>query len=681
MARLPPLETLSTDDLERLIAHHNHLYHDLHRPEISDTDYDRLIRRLRRLRPASPLLSDLGETVAGTAVAHLTPMLSLDKAYSRDEVLAFIETPRTKKRKIVGALVLSPKIDGVACSLRYDARGRLAQAATRGDGERGEDVTANARRVQAIPQQLDGGAVEVRGELYLARSRFEEKFAGTFANARNLTAGAIKQKDPQRTADYGLSFFAYDLLETPGGSPARDLRLGCEWDKRRWLEQHGFAVPPMLRVESADFDAVWDAVQRTAQAARDLDCDADGVVIKADDLAEQRRHERTAHHPTYAIAFKFQGDTGESTLQSVEWSVSRTGRITPVAIVDPVVLSGASVSRASLHNLEYFEKLGVTDGCLVQMTRRGEVIPHVERVVQAGDRASAVPGRCPSCGAPTERRDKFLFCTRPDTCHDALVAALDHFCKVFEIDGFGWEHLDALVRQGLVRRSADFFELTAEQLLSLKESALAPAPDQEPKQVRIGEVLANKLVDAIAARRNIPLATFLVALGIEDLGPVMADKLVDHLGALDPIRRATAEQLAQIEGLGEERSRNIADGLRQLGPRIDELLRHVQVTMPRAAAPSDHPLSGKSVVFTGGLIRLDRKSAQKRVRAVGGTTPGSVVKDLDYLVVGDEGSPLRGDNKKSSKQQSADRYNKAGAGIQIITEQRFFELLEGKGEK
>jgi len=673
MALLPPLESLSADELEQLVVHHNHQYHDLHAPEISDTDYDRLLRQLRRLRPTSRLLDDLGETVLGATVPHPVPMLSLDKAYTQDEVLAFIETPKTRKRKIAGGLVMSPKIDGVACSLRYGADGKLIQAATRGDGEHGEDVTTNARQVTSIPQQIKGGAAEVRGELYLARSRFREKFAASFANARNLTAGAIKQKDSHKTAAYGLSFFAYELIEVP---------VAREWDKRSWLQKHGFATLPAERIESADFAEVWAAVQRMAQAARDLDCDADGVVIKADDLAEQRKLGVTEHHPCYAIAFKFQGDTGESTLHQVEWSVSRTGRITPVAIVAPVVLSGASVTRASLHNLEYFEKLGVTDGCIVQMTRRGEVIPHVEKVVLRGGRKIAIPKKCPSCSAATERRDKFLYCTRPDACHAALVAALDHFCKALEIDGFGWEHLDALVRQGLVQHSADFFELTTAQLLSLKESPAAETEksrsEQTAKPVRIGDVLAQKLVAAIAARRSIPLATFLVALGIEDLGPVMADKLVDHLGSLDVIRQATVDRLLQIEGLGEERSTNIVDGLHQLGPRIDELLRHLTLVVEDVRAPSDHPLSGKSVVFTGGLTRLDRKSAQKRVRAIGGTTPGSVVKELDYLVVGDEGSPLLGDAKKSSKQQLAEKYNKAGATIQLITEQRFFELLEGK---
>jgi len=669
MKALPQLDTLDTAKLEALVRHHNHRYWDLDAPEISDTDFDRLIEALRRSRPDSPVLEALGPTQFRAEVSHRAPMLSLGKAYTKEGVWAFVVTPKTQKRKINGALVISPKIDGVACSLVYGADGQLLRAATRGDGRRGEDITANARRITEVPQRINasGAEVEVRGELYLRRSRFQEKFAAEFANPRNLTAGAIKQKDPRKTSSYGLSFFSYDLLGVDAAS---------EQDKLERLRSWGFEPPPVEQVGSDDLEALWSCVQRVATQARELDCDADGVVIKAADLDEQMRLGATDHHPSYAIAFKFQGETGESTLRQVEWSVARTGRVTPVAIVDPVFLSGANVSRASLHNLEIFEQLGVSEGCAVLMTRRGDVIPQVERVLTAGGTAISPPTRCPSCGGTVERRDKFLYCVALDSCPDALVSTLEHFCKVLDIEGFGAKHLRALVATQTVRRPVDFFTLDAAQLLALREVEVTTAEGaDEPERIRIGDKLAGKLVGAIQARRRIPLATFLTALGIEDLGPVMAEKLVEQLGDLAAIRDADAERIVAIEGFGAERARSIVEGLRDLGERIELLLEHIELVAAPAPATAGHPLAGKAVVFTGSMATLDRKQAQKSVKAVGGKAPSAVTKELDYLVIGDKGSPLIGDGKKSSKQKTAERYITDGARIEIITEGAFLELL------
>jgi DNA ligase (NAD+) len=596
-------------------------------------------------------------------------MLSLDKAYDREALWGFVQKPRSGERKVEGDLVVTPKIDGVACSLRYGDDGRLVLAATRGDGLRGEDITANARRVQAIPGRVEAASVEVRGELYLPRSRFASTYAADFVNARNLTAGAIKQKDPHKTAAYGLSFFAYDLL----GSD-----VASELDKSARLAALGFAVLPCERVPSTNPEVLWQAVERMRAIGAGLDCDTDGVVLKADDLAEQARLGATDHHPRYAIAYKFKAETGFSTLQRVEWSVSRTGRITPVAVVEPVFLSGASVTRASLHNLEILEQLGLSEGCRVELSRRGEVIPQLERVVEAGGAPVRLPARCPSCGGPVARParegdpspGRFLYCVDPDACPAAVVGTLEHFVKILDVEGFGSRLLQALVTTGTLRHPWEFFELTADKLLALREVEVGG------DRVRIGDKLAAKLVATVRARRRVPLATLLAALGIEDLGSVGAERLVDNLKTLPAIRAASVDELQTIEGFGEERARSVVDGLARLAPRIDALLAHLELDAAPAPVVSGHPLAGKSVVFTGTLALMDRKTAQQKVRACGGKTPSGVTRELDLLVVGDKGSPLLGQGVKSTKHRTADKLIAQGAAIRVLGEREFVALLD-----
>jgi len=657
METLPPLEGLSADQLEELVRHHNHLYWDLNAPVLVDTDFDRLVEALRAARPESPALLELGPTQFGAEVAHRAPMLSLDKCYSDARLLEFVS-----RQKIEGDFVVTPKIDGVACSMLFGADGALRLAATRGDGKRGEDVTANVRRIEEVPARLQGidGEVEVRGELYMRLSRFREHYAADKANPRNLTAGAIKQKDPRKTGAYGLSFFAYELL---------GMEVARERDKLAWLRAHGFTAPD---VELAARDELVEVVHAVAARREQLDFEADGVVVKVDLLSEQRRLGATAHHPRYAIAFKFQGETGETTLLGVDWSVSRTGTITPVARLDPVFLKGVNVGRASLHNLRFVEELALKAGCTVEVARRGDVIPHVERVVSGGGAPIEPPTRCPSCGGPVERGGDFLRCQAPEGCRDALIGTLAHFTKVLDIEGFGRKQLEALVDGGLVKRPADFFQLSAADLLALKEQRPAD------KEVRIGAKLAAKLVSAIQARREVTLATFLTALGIDELGPVMADKLAIEFETLDALRAASEEQLAQVHGVGEVVARNVTTGLQQLAPRITRLLEVLTLVKPPAPAIADHALAGRAVVFTGKMATMERGRAQRRVRELGGKTPASVTRELDYLVIGDKGSPLLGEGKKSTKQKTAEKHIAAGANIEIVAERDFIKLLGGE---
>jgi DNA ligase (NAD+) len=382
-------------DLEREVRRHNRLYFIEHKPEISDQEFDRLVEELRRRKPGSKVLGEIGSDVTGRfkKVRHETLMLSLDKAYD-------LKTMEDWAEKFEGDIIVSPKIDGCAMSIRYDGNGKLSLAATRGNGAVGEDVTANVGFIKDIPQKIGLKNVEVRGEAYMRLSVFA-RYRAEFANPRNLTAGAIKQKDPKKTGEYDLSFWAYDLL----GAGAKN-----EAEKRRLLKDNGFPVIESKLMERGDIQSVFEEyLKRRAK----FDFEMDGVVYKANDCSEQERLGVTAHHPRYGIAYKFQGDSGITTLKDVEWSVARTGVITPVGIVEPVELSGAMVSRVSLHNVGLMKKLGLSRGAKVMMTRRGGVIPNLESVVEPGRGMIEEPSECPSCGAKVELRDDFLYCTRP----------------------------------------------------------------------------------------------------------------------------------------------------------------------------------------------------------------------------------------------------------------------------
>lgn len=642
-----PLEAMSVDELAVAVRYHNHRYFSLNDPVISDYAFDRLTRRLIAQAPDHPVLaelsSDAGDT--GEKVFHDAPMLSLDKAYDEAGVLKWAAG-------FEGGVVQSPKVDGVAASLKYDAHGSLVLAVTRGDGVRGENFTANARFIADVPKEIGEGPVEVRGEIYMPLSVFAT-FEGEFSSPRNTTAGAIKQKEPHKTAGYGLSFFAYDVLGR---------EFDTEMAKVVWARANGF---PVVETQLVERDAIQAGYERWLTARAHLDYELDGVVYKTDSAAEQRQMGATSHHPKYAIAYKFQGESGTSVLRDVEWSVSRTGAINPIAIIDPVFLSGANVSRCSLHNLSIMAKLGVTLGATVVATRRGGVIPHIEAISEPGDEEVLIPAVCPSCASPTERVGDVLFCTRPIACPATILGSLQHYANAAEIDGFGPKIVAKLLELGLLREPADFYALGVRQLVTLE---------------RMGEVLARKLVASVDGTRRLPLGRFLRALGVQDLGRSVSALLAEYYKTLDAVLAATEADLASMHGVGEVMAATIVAGLETRRETIARLREHVTVEdfAPTAAvqlSDGDHPLAGKSVVFTGKLARMDRKSAQKLVREHGGTTPSSVSKALDFLVVGDDGSALLGDGERSTKHKKADKHVADGAETRIISEADFDALV------
>lgn len=625
--------------LEAEIRRHNALYFQSAAPEISDTDFDAMVEALRRQTPNSKVLQAIGSDrqVERAAVPHAQPMLSLEKCYDDD-------TLRQWADKLPGRFVAAPKIDGVALAIRYDAQGRLQQAATRGDGQVGEDVTANVRHIAAIPQQITLREVEIRGEVYMPISIFRAHF-DDFMSPRNLSAGALKQKDPRKTAGFALQFFAYDLL----GSDA-----ATEVEKYQRLQDAGFTTSPWRQLRRED---LLQAFQEFFRQRGALDVDTDGVVFKANDVALQDRVGATAHHPRYAIAYKYPGDQAQTTIESIEWSVSRSGVITPVAVMVPVPLSGAMVSRVSLHNYGLAREQGVGKGATVLVMRRGGVIPHLERVVRkgAGGRLRP-PKQCPSCGRPTRMAEDFVYCSQPESCGSTQVGALKYFLDAIGCEGFGPKLLAQLIAKGLVSDAADLFALRVADLMDLD---------------RMGETLATKLVSHLAACRTLPLDVFLRSLGISELAH-QTSRLLANLGRLDEILQLEEATLAELHGVGPKIAAAVVQGLRAQRRFIDKLRRHVSISA-RPAAASEGPLAGKSVLFTGGLAAMERNVAQQLVETHGGRVASGVSKQLDYLVVGAAG----GAGSKLKKAQAL--VAAGGTPLQILSEAEFLAMIRYEG--
>ncbi|PRP90164.1 DNA ligase [Enhygromyxa salina] len=672
------LPSFEPPTLEALIRRTNREYWDANAPTIPDPLYDRLVEALRRLAPDNPVLDELGESLPdgpvieaeatatippedrlGAPVRHTRSMLSLGKCYGAEELLAWAE-------KFEGEILMMPKMDGVACSLRYNDKGELFLAATRGNGSEGEDITINALEVADIPKQLDAKSLahsglanselslEVRGELFMRLSVFE-RYKDQYSNPRNLTAGAIKHKERGKTAAYTLSFYAYDLLNHG---------LGHEREKFELLKALGFSV------EECEFvarDALQDSFERWSRRREAIDYEIDGVVYRAADTGEQARLGETGHHPRWSIAYKFQGDTGTTTLEDVLWSVSRTGTITPVGLFKPIELSGAMIGRAGLHNLNRFEELDLSEGATIEVTRRGGVIPHVERMIAPGPGAKKfeIPTRCPACGSEAERRKKrdgeFLFCSRPEACVSARLGELLHFAKVVDIQGFGPKIVTQAVDAGLLSSPVDFYALRTEDLETLD---------------RLGRRSAQNLVDQVEAHRSVELPVFLQALGIDHLGRQNALLLADEFRTLAAVRAVDRDTLLEVKGIKDAIADAILGGLEARSELIDALLTHVSVVdLPEkseddsAEQPVEGVLGGKSFLFTGALEAFTRKQAQDKVEAHGGVSAAGVNKTLDYLVVG------AGKGAKSSKQKKAEKLVDGGAPLKVITEAEFLEMI------
>ncbi|HEX4219345.1 MAG TPA: NAD-dependent DNA ligase LigA [Acidimicrobiales bacterium] len=671
------------EELRALIEYHNERYHELDAPEIPDADYDALVRELRDIEanypdlatPTSPTqLVGAAPSTQFTPVEHLVPMMSLDNAFSPAELQAWAD--RLAKSIPEGtAFVCELKIDGLAMSLTYQD-GRYVQAATRGDGRTGEDVTPNVATIAAIPEVLDQAVgtppavIEVRGEVYMPIPSFvdlnrRQEAAGgkVFVNPRNSAAGSLRQKDATVTASRELSFWAYqvgDLEAAPGQALPSELTVGHS-DTLQWLSRAGFPVNPEVRVVHGLEEAL-ERCRYWEEHRHDLDYEIDGVVIKVDDLALRRQLGSTARAPRWAIAYKFPPEERTTRLNDIAVSIGRTGKATPFAVLEPVFVSGSTVSLATLHNEDQVALKDVRPGDTVIVRKAGDVIPEVVGPVLGpatgsdateGDGASAptggkaghprrrrwkFPTKCPSCGSPLTRLpgESDTFCTNLD-CPAQRVQRIAHFGSrsAMDIEGLGEERVRLFVGLGMLNDVADLYSFRTEALSGLEG---------------FGALSAANLVSAIDTSRTRPLHRLLIGLGIRHLGQVGSVALARSLGDLDAIMAASEEELAAVDGVGpvigasvkrwfdSEANRAVVERLRAAGLTLEE---PGGAAGGRGASSESEPavpqtLAGKSVVVTGTLEGFTREQAEEAILARGGKSPGSVSKKTYAVVVGVE---------------------------------------------
>jgi DNA ligase (NAD+) len=660
------------EELRAEIEHHNRLYHEQDAPEISDADYDELLRELRRIEELHPDLITADSptqrvggavSVAFTPVRHRVRMMSLDNVFSFEELTAW---GKRMERFISGDVdyACELKIDGLALSLTYE-KGRLVRAATRGDGEVGEDVTANVRTIDAIPDRLTAvdGAVpdvlDVRGEVYMPVSAFnalnkrqEEAGDRLFANPRNAAAGSLRQKDPTITASRKLSFWAYQVGVLEGGRP-----FSRHSESLAYLRDLGLPVSPESDVLES-LDAVDKYCRRWLEHRHDLDYEIDGAVVKVDDLASRGELGSTTRAPRWAIAYKFPPEERQTTLKEIMVSIGRTGKATPFAVMEPVFVGGSTVQLATLHNEDQVKAKDVRPGDTVIVRKAGDVIPEVVGPVLTarpeGLPEWAFPSACPVCGGPLVRLEgeSDTFCTNHLECPAQRAGRIIHFASrgAMDIEGLGEQRVYQFTKAGLLNDVGDIYSLTAEQILTIEG---------------FGEVSARNLLDGIEASKTRPLPKLLVGLNIRHLGEANAAALAQAFGHLDRLLDATPEDVAAVEGLGPTIAASVheffsADGNRE----VIEKLRAAGVNF-EGPPPPDLPqtLAGMSIVVTGTLEGFSREGAEEAIKERGGKSPGSVSKKTTAVVLGD----APGAAKRTKAEE---------LGIPLLDEAAFVKLLE-----
>jgi DNA ligase (NAD+) len=651
------------------LEHHSRQYYVLDAPEITDADYDRLFRELVDLETEYPELQTGdsptqrvgGEPAANfTKVRHRTAMLSLNNAFSPDEVRDFGVRVERAIGKVSG-YVCELKIDGLAMSITY-SKGAFVRAATRGNGVEGEDVTANVRTIRSVPRTLaavDGGLpdeLEVRGEVYLPKgafastnARLEEAGKPGYANPRSAAAGAVRQLDPGVTAGRGLQTFMYQI-DPPGTARTQAEVLDT-------LGALGFRVNPNRQL-AGSIDEVLGFLEDWSERRHQLDYDTDGVVIKVASLAEQAELGQISRAPRWAIAYKFPPEEHETQVLDIHVQVGRTGAVTPVAILEPTLVAGSTVRRCTLHNEDEVARKDVRIGDTVLIHKAGDVIPEIVRVLlekrPKGASQWQMPEQCPACDSRLVREPGEVVrrCLNP-LCPAQRRESLLHFAArgAMNIEGLGPAIVDQLLDLGYATEPADLFRLTAEQLLTLEGFA---------------ERSATKLVESIATRRRVPLARFINALGIRHVGEHTADTLAVHFGSIDALAAASEEDLLGVEGIGAVVATHVAAWFASSeGRAVLEHLRSAGVD-PERAAGGGGPWSGQTWVLTGSLESLSRADAEARIRALGGNPSSSVSRKTHAVVAG--ASP-------GSKLEKAQRL-----GVRVLDEAAFLaELTSAEG--
>ena len=654
------------DKLRALIRRHDRRYYVENSPETTDQAYDGLYRELVELERAHPELvapdsptQRVGDEITGdfNTVRHRVPMLSMDNTYSPDELREFDKRIKRMLDDEEISYVVELKIDGTAVSLTYE-RGRFVRGCTRGDGERGEEISANLRTIRQIPLVIDETrAVEVRGEVYMPKSEFarlnreaEEKGDRPFANPRNAAAGSLKHKDPSIVAARRLRLFTYDL-------GFAEVEIGSHVEGLRFIGSQGFPVNPDWKA-CAEIAEVLDYCAEWEEKRLGLDYGTDGMVVKVDSFVQRARLGRTAKAPRWIIAYKFRPEQAETRVLDIRVQVGKTGVLTPVAGLEPVFLSGTTVKSASLHNQDEIERKGVMIGDRVMIEKAGEIIPQVVSVLKekraGAEKPFQMPEECPVCSTPVVKREGEVAIRCPNPrCPAKTRAKILYFAhrNCMDIDHLGEAVVDQLLERGLVRDVADLYRLKREDVEALE---------------RQGEKSADNLIRAIEASKDRDLSRLLAALNIEHVGTRVAEILAAQLRDLDGVISASAEKLTETEGVGPVVAESIHGFFGERGNRdlVKRLKKAGLNTRSRARAPETNPqVTGKTFVVTGTLRKYKRSEIERLIKSLGGKATKSVSRKTDYLLVGaDPGSKLA----KAKK-----------LGVKTVSEEEFTALLKG----
>ncbi|PMG07292.1 DNA ligase (NAD(+)) LigA [Vibrio breoganii] len=662
--------------LSEALHYHAVRYYVEDSPEIPDAEYDRLMRQLIELEEGNPELVTVdspsqrvgGAPLSGfTQVTHQVPMLSLDNAFDDSELKAFHKRMQDRLNSSeLGAFSCEPKLDGLAVSLMYE-NGVLVQAATRGDGTTGENITQNVRTISAIPLKLQGEGyptrLEVRGEVFMPKAGFDRfneqaiaKGEKPFANPRNAAAGSLRQLDSRITAKRPLGFYAYSVGVIEGGELENS-----HYQRFLQLKEWGLPMCPVVR-KVENLNDVIAYYQYILETRDDLDYEIDGVVIKLDEIAKQEQLGFVARAPRWAIAYKFPAQEELTTLNDVEFQVGRTGAITPVAKLEPVFVGGVTVSNATLHNADEIQRLGVMVGDTVIIRRAGDVIPQITGVVldRRPDDAKAIvyPVVCPVCGSDAERTEgeAVTRCTGGLVCSAQRKQALKHFVsrKAMDVDGLGDKVVEQLVEKEMVQTPADLFKLSAGRITVLD---------------RMGPKSAQNVVDALEKSKQTTLPRFLYSLGIREVGEATAANLAQHFKTLERIEQASVEALLKVPDVGaivaehikaffaQERNQAVIAELIESGINWAEI--------KEVANAEELPLAGKTVVLTGSLSQLTRSDAKAALQNLGAKVTGSVSKKTDILFAGEAAG------SKLAKAQDL--------GVEIQDEQGLIDLMQQHG--
>jgi DNA ligase (NAD+) len=648
--------------LRKELERHNRLYYE-GAPEISDYDFDQLMRRLEELEQAHPELFDRNspsQRVGGAliesfpTVIHDPPMLSIENAYSLDELREWHERVLKNLGTETVEYEAELKIDGVSIALKYE-KGALVQAATRGDGVRGDDVTPNVRTVRVLPLYLTKEAtLEVRGEIYISKRDFtklndalEEAGEEPLANPRNAAAGAVRQKDPKLVAKKRLSAYMYHVISVDGR------QADSQWAAYEVLDQLGIPTNPQ-RALCPTLDDVIAFIEHWREHRHDLDFEIDGIVVKVNRREEQLELGATSKAPRWVVAFKYPPEAAETVVRNINMYVGRTGTVTPVAEFDPVRLGGTKVVNASLHNFEELARKDVRIGDTIAVEKGGDIIPKVVEVLidkrPADAVAFAVPTECPACGQPLHKfEDEVAIRCINQGCPAIVLQSITHFAsrKAMDIEGLGWQTVQAMLDAGLIRDYSSIYELTDEQVANLE---------------RKGEKSARKLIENIENSKKNELSRLIFGLGIRMVGERAAKILAEHYRTLDAFMNATTEELVGIREIGPKVADSITFYFAVPANRERlERMKRLGLAPTHIATASGDKLAGKSVVVTGTLSRYSRDEIHKLIEREGGKPGSSVSSKTSYLVAGEAAG------SKLEKARSL--------GVEVLSEDEFLALV------